>query len=249
MNNNEKNKKVVIVTNSILASEKLSSTFINNNYDVNIISNNKLKINGATSFECNTNDVNILNSIFEKIDRIDCLIIFPSSYLPKNITETTEREFDFYSDLIIKHTYNAIKYSINKIRKNNGNIIILHSSVAINAEPGATIYSMLQSTLIMLCKSLAIREGKNSVRVNNIALGPAQTDELMKIVTEEQISEWKKINPLGVSFDFDDFLNIIFDLANGTGAYSKMTGSIITIDGGESIADAYSVTQKEDDIL
>ena len=90
--------------------------------------------------------------------------------------ETTVDDFNYYSDLIIKNTYNVIKYSINKIIKSKGNIVILNSSVAMNPEPGAIIYSMLQSTLIMLCKALAIREGKNGVRVNNVALGPAKTD-------------------------------------------------------------------------
>lgn len=237
-------KNVVIVTSSISAAKDLTNSFNNKNFDVNVILKEEFDDKSINSYKCEINDTMKMKEIFNNFDKIDVLIIFPSSYLPKTICETTVEDFDHYSNLIIKQTYNAIKYALPAIRRSQGNIIILNSSVAINCEPGATIYSMIQSTLIMLGKALAIREGKNGVRVNNIALGPARTDELMKKVSDEQIDEWKNINPLGVSFEFSDFLNIIVDIADGKGGYSKMTGTVIPIDGGESIADEYTSTQK-----
>ena len=237
-------KRVVVVTNSSFVGEVITKAFISIGYKVSLICEEKLSINEVQCFKCNINDYNKLKNIFENIDRIDSLIAFPSSYLPKTILNTTVEDFNYYSNLIIKHTYNAIKYSLDKIRKSKGSITIIHSSVALNPEPGATIYSMLQASLVMLGKALAIREGGFGVRVNNIALGPARTDKLMEKVTKTQIKEWKDINPLGVSFKFDDCLDPLVNLVNKKGGFAKMTGTVIPIDGGESIADAYTSTQK-----
>ena len=241
-------KRILIVTNSLFAGETIANEFILQGYKVSLISEQKLKINEVQCFKCNINDTKEIKSIISNIDRIDNLIIFPSSYLPKTILETTDEDFNYYSNLIIKNTYNTIKFAIEKIRKSKGSTTILHSSVALNPEPGAAIYSMLQASLVMLGKALAIREGKFGVRVNNIALGPAKTDKLMEKVTQIQIREWKNINPLGVTFKFDDCLDILVNLANAKGGYSKMTGAVIPIDGGESIADAYTFTQKGGDM-
>ena len=238
-------KKVVIVSNSFLACDELSNAFLNNNFDVNVISDCDINKKDITGYNCKINDSKKLKEIFSIIDEVDSLVIFPSGYLPKSVDDTTEEEFNRFSALIVKNTYNVIKYSIEKIRKRKGNILLLHSSVALNPEPGATIYSMLQATLVMLCKNLAIREGKNGIRVNTLALGPAKTDELVKIVSSKQFDEWKTVNPLDTTFEFSDFLNVIVSIANGDGAYSKMTGAVIPIDGGESIADNYTITQRE----
>ena len=238
-------KRVVIVSNSYLACDEMANEFFNNDYDVNVISDCSFNKKDIISYNCEINDSKRLEEIFNGIDEIDSLVIFPSCYLPKNIDDTTEEEFNRFANLIVKNTYNIIKYSIEKIRKKKGNILLLHSSVALNPEPGATIYSMLQATLVMLCKNLAIREGQNGVRVNTLALGPAKTDELSKTVSSKQFEEWKNVNPLGATFEFSDFLNIIVSIANGDGAYAKMTGTVIPIDGGESVADNYTITQKE----
>ena len=241
-------KRSVVVTNSSFAGEIIANEFIVQGYKVSLITEENLSLKDVQCFKCDINNSEEIKNIFNKIDRIDNLIIFPSSYLPKTILETTEEDFNYYSNLIIKNTFNTIKYGIDKIRKNKGSITILHSSVALNPEPGAAIYSMLQASLVMLGKALAIREGKFGVRVNNIALGPAKTDKLMEKVTQTQIREWKNINPLGVSFKFEDCLDILVGLANSKGGYSKMTGTVIPIDGGESIADAYTFTQKGGDM-
>ena len=67
----------------------------------------------------------------------------------------------------------------------------------------------------------------------------------MEKVTNTQIREWKNINPLGVSFKFEDCLDILVNLANAKGGFSKMTGAVIPIDGGETIASAYTSISKE----
>lgn len=240
-----KNRKhIVVVTSSLESGELIAKHFIMQGYNVSIISEEKSQISDVMSYVCLKNDNDNLKSILNSFDRIDSLIVFPSSYLPKKIDEVTSEEFDYYADLIVKQTYNCIKYSIETIRTSKGNIVLLHSSVALNVEPGALIYSMLQSTLVMLGKALAIREAQYGVRVNNIALGPATTDKLKEQVNREQFKEWKSINPLGVSFNFKDCLDILSFLTIENRASKKMTGTVIPIDGGESIADAYTITQK-----
>ena len=237
-------KRIVIATNSSFAGEKIANEFAYRGYKVTLISEKKVNLPDIQCFNCDINNTKKIKKLFDNIERIDNLIVFASSYLPKTIIETTEEDFNYYSNLIIKNTYNIIKYSIDKIRNCKGSITILHSSVGLNPEPGAAIYSMLQASLVMFGKALAIREGSFGVRVNNVALGPARTDKLMEQVTQTQIREWKNINPLGASFKFDDCLDILVNLANAKGGFAKMTGTVIPIDGGESIADAYTLTQK-----
>lgn len=241
-----KRKKIVlIVSSSAMAGCLISKEFISRGFKVVFISDKECFIDGVSCYKCEVNDEIRIKEIISEIESIDSLIIFPSSYLPKSLETTSVEEFDYYSNLIYKNTYNVVKHAIEKIRRVKGNILFIHSSVALNAEAGAPIYCMLQSSLIMLGKALALREGQFGVRVNNLALGPADTDELMKKVHKVQIKKWKEINPLGVSFKMQDFISAITYLSISNDSSSKMTGSVMAIDGGESIANAYTMTQKE----
>lgn len=241
-----KRKKVaVIVSSSADAGCLISKEFVSRGYNVIFISDKECFIDGIYCFNCKINDEKRIKEIIFSIDTIDSLVIFPSSYLPKTLETTAVSDFDYYADLIYKNTYNVVKYSISKIRKSKGNILFIHSSVALNPEPAAPVYCMLQSSLVMLGKALALREGQYGVRVNNLAIGPASTDELMMKVQKNQLKKWKDVNPLGVSFKMQDFINAIIYLAIDNSSSSKMTGCVMTVDGGESIANAYTLTQKE----
>jgi len=238
-------KNIVIVSSSLPSATLIAREFKIKGCNPIIITNQKSNDSTINSYYCNIENEDELKVTLDKIEKIDCLVIFPSSYLPKSIIDTTEEEFERFSNLIVKMAYNTIKHSISKIRKRKGNILLIHSSVSINAEPAAPLYCMLQATLIMLGKALALREGQFHVRVNNLVVGPATTDQLMSTISNNQIKKWKKINPLGVSFKFEDFLNAISFVCLDNPSSKKMTGCVMSIDGGESIADAYTITQKE----
>ena len=239
-------KLAVIVTSSSESGILICREFKIKGYNAILISNNNCDMSDVEYYKCDINDEEQIKNVLTGIASIDSLVIFPSSYLPKSVDETSSEDIDRYSSLIFKHSYNFIKHSIDKVRKLKGNILFIHSSVALNAEPAAPLYCMLQSSLLMLGKSLALSEGKYKVRVNNILLGPATTDELMKTIYKNQIKKWRDINPLGISFKFEDFLSAISFLAIPNVSSKMITGCALTIDGGESIADAYTITQKEE---
>lgn len=238
-------KTAVIVCSSAEAGALTVKEFENKGYRAILVSNEDCTDKKIEYYKCPLDEESIKN-VFEKIDNISSLVIFPSSYLPGNIDNTSEQDFDYYANLIFKHTYLVVKHAIAKVRKVKGNVLLVHSSVALNAEPAAPVYCMLQAGLVMLGKALALAEGTNKVRVNNLAIGPATTDQLMKTIGRAQIKKWRDVNPLGVSFRFEDCLKAICFLAIDNPSSKKMTGCVMTIDGGESIADAYTPNRREE---
>ena len=70
-------KRIAIVTNSTFAGKIIANEFITQGYEVSLISEEDIDLKELQYFKCEINDFEKLKNIFDNIDRIDSLIIFP----------------------------------------------------------------------------------------------------------------------------------------------------------------------------
>ncbi len=232
----EKKKKVVVFGGSFGVGEALAEKFLNMHCDVTALDKKENLNSQIKSIIIKYNNKSIEDAC-NKIDDIDLLIIYPSIYSNASVLKTTNQDLDSIIDLIVKTSFYVMQNLIKKLRKNNGQIIIMSSSAGVMPEPMSPAYCMSQSALIMLGKCLAVSEGKNKVRVNSVLMGPATDSKTFtNIVSKDEIENWKQLNPLGSMCEIKDFVDAVVYLSGfGGSKVDNLTGVQLSVDCGESI--------------
>ena len=232
----QKKKKVIVFGGSQGVGNGIAEKFYNMHCDV--VSLDKVENNNKNikSIIVKYKEESI-KSACQKIEDVDLLVVYPSIYFNYSIIKTTKQALDDIIDLNVKASFYVMKYLIQKLRKSNGQIIIMSSSAGEVPEPMSPTYSMSHAALIMLGKCLAVSEGKNKVRVNTILMGPATDSKTFTdIVNEDEIKKWKKLNPLGSMCEIKDFVDAVVYLSGFEGSkVDKLTGVQLAVDCGETI--------------
>lgn len=235
-NRSERKKKVVVFGGSRGVGFGIAERFVNMHCDVVSLDKVECANDEVKSLLIKYNDESVKQAC-EQIDDIDLLVVYPSIYVNASISKTTKQDLDAIVDLNLKMSFSVMKHLIKKLRKAKGQIIIMSSSAGEMPEPMSPAYSMSQASLIMLGKCLAVSEGKNKVRVNTILMGPA-TDSatFTNVVSESEIQNWKKLNPLGSMCEIKDFVDAVVYLSGFAGSkVDKLTGVKLAVDCGESV--------------
>jgi NAD(P)-dependent dehydrogenase (short-subunit alcohol dehydrogenase family) len=116
-----------------------------------------------------------------------------------------------------------------------GCVINVASVAAYIASPGLTYYASAKAAMISFTKTLALEWASQGVRVNAIAPGFVETD--MNVVSRQDPGYYDSIRsqiPLGRWGTAEDVAGVARFLASD--AASWMTGSVIVIDGGQSLS-------------
>ena len=232
----ETKKKVVVFGGSCGVGEAISERFLNMHCDVVAIDKKENTNNQIKSIVTKYDDKSIFDAC-EQISEVDLLVVYPSIYLNSPITKTPIQDLNKIVDLNLKTSFYVMKHLIKKLRRNKGQIIIMSSSAGVMPEPMSPVYCMSQAALIMLGKCLAVSEGKNKVRVNTILMGPATDSKTFTdVINEEEIANWKKLNPLGGMCEIKDFVDAVVYLSGFAGSkVNNLTGVQLSVDCGESI--------------
>ena len=139
-------------------------------------------------------------------------------------------------------TFYTIKYAAPYLKKHGGSVIVTSSinGNRVFSNSGATAYSTAKAGQVALTKMLALELAKNKIRVNAICPGSVETN--IKKTTEHRNTDKVKvpvIYPKGMQL-LDDGLataeqvaELVYFLA--TDASSHITGSVIFVDGGQSL--------------
>jgi 2-deoxy-D-gluconate 3-dehydrogenase len=121
------------------------------------------------------------------------------------------------------------------LEKGTGSVINVASVAAYIASPGLTYYAAAKAALVNFTKTLAREWAPHGVRVNAIAPGFVETE--MNAVAREDPSFHESIRsqiPLGRWGTPEDVAGVARFLASD--AVSWMTGSVIVIDGGQTLS-------------
>lgn len=186
----------------------------------------------------NKNEVkNVINKIIEKFGKLDILVnnagIFPKI---KKLHEIEEEEWIEVLDINLTGAFRFTKESIPYLRKTKGCIVNISSDAGLKAYQGFNVdaYSASKASLILLTKCLALEYAKEKIRVNCICPGVVNTDmskPFLKTTTDKEFMNNE--HPLGRIGEPEEIGKAVLYLVSDDASW--ITGSILTVDGGESI--------------
>jgi NAD(P)-dependent dehydrogenase (short-subunit alcohol dehydrogenase family) len=119
--------------------------------------------------------------------------------------------------------------------KEGASVINVASVAAFIASPGLTYYAAAKAALVSFTRTLALEWAPHGVRVNAIAPGFVETD--MNVAARQDPSFHESIRsqiPLGRWGTAEDVAGVARFLASDAAAW--MTGSVVVIDGGQSLS-------------
>jgi NAD(P)-dependent dehydrogenase (short-subunit alcohol dehydrogenase family) len=119
--------------------------------------------------------------------------------------------------------------------REGASVINVASVAAFIASPGLTYYAAAKAALVSFTKTLALEWAPHGVRVNAIAPGFVETD--MNVAARQDPSFHESIRsqiPLGRWGTAEDVAGVARFLASDAAAW--MTGSVVVIDGGQSLS-------------
>ena len=250
MNNINFNHKIVLITGAsrgigrkiLLSLGKANAIVIGTATNDNSLANinqdlEKNNIKGM-SLKLDVNEIdkipNVIENINEKFGNIDILV--------NNAGITRDMLFVRMSDIdwqnVISTNLSSAFYLSKAIvktmmKKKEGNIINISSTIAFTGNIGQANYSAAKAGLIGLTKSLALEFGRRNIRVNAIAPGFVQTDMTDKLSDKQKQEILQKI-PLNKLGQAQDIANAVLFLASDNAKY--ITGQTIHINGGMYMA-------------
>ena len=226
----------------------IAKTLSENGASVVITSKNSEKLNIAKSKISNsfgitcdikkTNEVkNVVDETIKKFGRLDILVnnagIFPKI---KKLHEIDENEWDEVLDVNLTGQFRFTKEAIPHLQKTSGCIINISSDAGLKAYQGfnADAYSASKAALIVLTKCWALEYAKDKIRVNCICPGVVDTDMTKPFLKNQKDIEFmNNEHPLGRIGQPEEIGKAVLYFVSDDASW--VTGSILTVDGGESI--------------
>ena len=138
--------------------------------------------------------------------------------------EITDEKYHQLTDVNIRGTLFCCLREIALMRGHGGSIINIGSVHQDTTVPGWTLYAMSKGAIHGMTGQLAIQEGKNGIRVNNILPGYIDVD---KEIVDEAVNLSIPVRRAGVP---DDIAQCCLFLASEKSAF--INGADITVDGG-----------------
>lgn len=177
----------------------------------------------------------LFQSIEETFGRLDVLVNNAAIHLAGSVENTLTSDFDELVAVNMRVPFLCVRQAMPLLRKTRGTIINVASGAGIAPDSEAPLYSASKAWLIHFTKCLALRYKETGVRVNAVCPGPTDTPMLHVAYgnSPAAIMEAGDANPLGRIAKPEEVADVIAFLASDQASY--MNGSIVTVDGGESI--------------
>lgn len=193
---------------------------------------NALRPGSCRSVQADLNDedapTRICEAALENFGRIDVLINNASSFFPTPIGTADTTQWHDLINTNARAPFFLAQACYDALKINRGMIINMADIYAEQPKRNHTLYCMAKAANVMLTKSLAI-ELAPEVRVNGIAPGAALWPESCAPTNEQASLQGIPLGRIGGSEPIIDTL--LFLLSN-----PYITGQIIAVDGGKSIA-------------
>jgi 2-dehydro-3-deoxy-D-gluconate 5-dehydrogenase len=116
----------------------------------------------------------------------------------------------------------------------SGSIINITSILATKAMTGTALYSSAKAGISQMTRAMAFELAGNGIRVNAIAPGWFETRMTTEFLQTGAKAYLKSVNPMRRLGEAGDLDGAMLLLASNAGRY--ITGSILTVDGGQSLS-------------
>ncbi|XP_075262556.1 3-oxoacyl-[acyl-carrier-protein] reductase FabG-like [Convolutriloba macropyga] len=180
----------------------------------------------------------IVNGCIAKFGRID--ILFNNAGLTKIglIVDQPIENYETVFDVNVKSAIRLTKLCIPYLRETKGNIVNNSSILANTPIESMGYYCMSKAALDMFTKCIALEEGKNGIRANNINPGNYRIIETPFVVNagipkelyEQAWAKLRKDHPIGRLGFGQDVASLVMFVASEQADF--MSGSSVVMDGG-----------------
>lgn len=117
-----------------------------------------------------------------------------------------------------------------RVMRDDGRIIVISSSMAINSYAGTAVYAGAKAALEAYVRTLAIELGPRRITVNAVAPGLTDTASMRAAVPEERLSAVVASTPLGRLGQPEDIAEVVTFLATPAGRW--ITSQVVRANGG-----------------
>lgn len=204
---------------------------------------NEIRENGgeANFLKTDLMDMASIKEVIEEINkqygRIDVLWNHVGTPGPSGLEDVKEREYDFAMDLNVKSGFFTTKHVVPIMKKSGGGSIIFTASVSGHiASPYSPVYSAAKGAVVNLVRSLAVRLGKDQIRVNGISPGTTETPMMQKFLKRSEKDNFEENKryiieaiPLGRIGQPEEIASTALFLASDESAY--ISGVNLPVDG------------------
>jgi len=177
--------KALVIGGTSNIGQDIVRSLSKNNFDVEFTyssnENKALKLSNdfnSKSHKVDIRDENQVESLFEKVFKLDLLVIVSGIFSLSNQTDLKLDDFNNLIDINVKGTFLCVKHAINSMNKNSS-IITISSINAFHPGFGQTAhYDASKGFVLSYTKSLAAELAPKGIRVNSIAPGLIEADYL-----------------------------------------------------------------------
>jgi NAD(P)-dependent dehydrogenase (short-subunit alcohol dehydrogenase family) len=243
MNNEFKNKNILITGGSAGIGLNLAKYFLQQGANIITISRRK-KISLSKSkkikhISFDLTNFNKYDFLFKKIKNefglIDHFVHAAGIHFIKPIRFTTPKDIDKSFNINLKPAMLISKYFLDKDFFNRPcSVVFIASVMGVVGSPGLSIYSASKSGLIGFAKSLSAELASQKIRVNCLSPGIVKSplyNEYSKQLTKEMNNKIIENHPLGLG-NFNDINSSVNFLLSNQSRW--ITGHNLVIDGGYS---------------
>jgi NAD(P)-dependent dehydrogenase (short-subunit alcohol dehydrogenase family) len=177
----------------------------------------------------------IYRKVYEKVKRLDILVLNASVQVPSEWLEVTAKDFDLQVTTNFRSTFQLIqKFAPDMIKNNWGRILTIGSVQQVKPHPAMIVYAATKSAVLNLVQNAAMQLADKNVTVNNLAPGVIRTQRLDEDVPESDERITKRMEtPVGKVGTPEDCAVMALLLCSEAGNF--ITGQNIFVDGGMSL--------------
>ncbi|MBX7211605.1 MAG: SDR family oxidoreductase [Verrucomicrobiaceae bacterium] len=170
---------------------------------------------------------------------LDILVCNAGSFFDLPPLEMTRERWDKTMQLNLTSTFFIVQAFAKRLaaEKRSGSIVITSSTNGFQGEADSCAYDASKGALVMLIRSLAVSLADHGIRVNGIAPGLIRTpltSTWMEPRAHDLLKHYEKKILLGKVGKPDDCAGAVVFLCSDAASY--VTGEIIVIDGGLTVA-------------
>ena len=170
---------------------------------------------------------------------IDALVNIAGIYQVAEVQDITDEDWARMFAVHVNGTFHTCRAVLpGMIAARAGAIVNMSSLHAVRGQANAAHYAAAKGAIIGFTKSIAREKGPLGIRANSVAPGPIDTPLWRGAVPPDEIEEVKakrsEIIPIGRLGEPAEVAQTIVYLLGPAASY--ITGQVVTIDGGESMA-------------
>ena len=199
----------------------------------------KIKADGGMTVihACDVGDQQQVNSIFQKIGRLDVLVNNAGIAHVGTVLTTTEEDFDRVYRVNVKGIYNCLQAAVLRMKDRGGVIINMASIAAHVGLADRFAYTMSKGAVMAMTLSVAKDFLKSGIRCNSISPARVHTPFVDGFIASNYPGKEKEMfetlsasQPVGRMGTVEEVANLVLYLSSDEASF--ITGNDYLIDGG-----------------